>query len=440
MNKEVRSMPANRQVLVCRAAFLLLCLLPTLVVCSFCWYSVRERRALESRQTQLQQLTQRLGLRLEVESVSTVGDQCFLHGVQILHQNHPDPVAYLRSLDVGQESGELRLAATQVEIDPTSLAILEDVARDWSRLRVLQGRLFRMTATEATIRGPNPRTLVDLKLTASGDQVRRTLAAEFRVAGDAMQGPAKVQVHHDLERQTTKWVLNTANAVWPCSLLSELRPAFRDLGAHSQFRGAVTVFQGPQGSWVELAGEFLDLELERLLEPFSHRVTGLADVVFHRVRLVNGRWTEAAGLVRSPGGLVSTPFVDAVGREFGLQSRLAPPQQAEPLLRYSEFALGFELSRGSLLVTGLCDHPERGVVLQTHGQAVLAGTSTTPPAVSLVRALSPNNEYLVPATAQADVLLGILPLPKNTAPERLGAAPSARLRLAPGPASSPLRR
>jgi hypothetical protein len=94
-------------------------------------------------------------------------------------------------------------------------------------------------------------------------------------------------------------------------------------------------------------------------------------------------------------------------------------------------SFGFNVSADGLSIAGLCPHDEEGVVcLDDAGPLVYDDGAGVTPVVSLVRALSPSNEILVPATAETDALLRVLPTAPLVAPrERVAAPPYSPVRL-----------
>lgn len=424
-------MQATYRLLVCRLGFLLLCLLPTLAVCAAClyratpWYAHRAALAWE------QAIEEQLGLIAEVDRVVREGNaRCLLQGVQIFDSESRARLVRIRTLAVEDTPGGTVLRASQTEVEPQRLGLLH---------RVLLQRVLRTTnrqlplhfsASEVTLLGESARTLVEVEASVEADPTATRGLAEFRVAGVEMTRPARLQVERNAQTApaSVSWRLET-NVALPCSLLADVVGGLNRLGARCQFRGVATADDRSDGWSGEIVGSFTAVELDRLLQPFPHRIRGLATVDLRRVRFRSGRIVSAAGQLRSDGGVVATSLVESLGRALALDDRLTTRQRAAPLHRYTSLAVGFELNRGSLLVTGLCDSPERGILLQSAAGPLLTGTSTTSPAVSLTRALSPG-DHLVPATREVGLLLRVLPpLERSAGTVRLGGRPSTRLRL-----------
>jgi len=216
-------------------------------------------------------------------------------------------------------------------------------------------------------------------------------------------------------------------------LLADYVPALRSLGRQSEFQGTAWIEQS-ETSWSgEVAGRFREVDLERLMAPFPHKLSGIADITISHSRFTNGRLDEIAGSLHCRGGVISRSLLNAASAALHLTTNAHSAEEEDALLTYGLLAFGFQLDGDRLQFSGLSDPARPAVVLLgTSGQVLLAASRQAVPSVSLTRALVPDSGVQVPATRATERLLRALPLPhiRPTA-TRTATLPSTRLRVAP---------
>jgi hypothetical protein len=194
----------------------------------------------------------------------------------------------------------------------------------------------------------------------------------------------------------------------------------------------VAAEQSASGWTGHLAGMFDNVNLERMVEPFPHKVRGVGRISIGEVTFRDDRISLATGRLDASDGIISQSLIAEFARAFALD---AAPRTAAPgrdLLEYSRLSVGFQLENGGLRILGLCDGDTPGVLLaDLQGPLVIETQSAAVPAMALAQALSPDSGLRVPATAETDLLLRSLPLPaKSSDAERTARQPNyAPLRL-----------
>jgi hypothetical protein len=206
------------------------------------------------------------------------------------------------------------------------------------------------------------------------------------------------------------------------------------------------VVESPAGISGQWSGTLDGVDLDALVtERFPHQLSGLATVKIERATLDRGKLTEIRGTIQSHDGAVSHSLLAAAQEHLGLVLA-ADNASIEPgqLVPYRQLSLGFALDGRALSLTGSADPTIPGILLANAAGPILqAPPQHAAPAVNLLRALLPDNDYQVPATRQTDALVSLLPVP-NVAPTQTAAARPGHVptRLAPAPApgsSRPVR-
>jgi hypothetical protein len=254
-------------------------------------------------------------------------------------------------------------------------------------------------------------------------------------AGTDVSNTVQIQVTRDRGEfaPVSTWQVRTGDESVPCELLADHVPALRALGQRSKFQGTAWIEQSQTASSGELAGRFLDVDLEQVMAPFPHKLSGEADVTVSHSRFTNARLDEIAGSLRAEGGVISRSLLNAASTALYLTTDADSAEHGDTLLTYRLLAFGFQLDGDRLLFSGLSDPARPEIVLVgTSGQVLLAASRQSVPSVALTRALVPNSEVQVPATQATERLLRALPLPPiRPATARTATLPSTRLRVAP---------
>jgi hypothetical protein len=428
------------QRLLCRWGFLLFCVAPTLAV-AVCISVVRSPAYVAAHRAACERrLSDALGLNVSVGQVRES-----LQGVTQIEQvvlAEPETgavIGRIRHLEFGRQDGQWVVLASQPEIEG------EHIWRLWELLheRVLRGRaadaldgLFY--AGEITIRqagGQSATTLTDVRSLLRTTEAGPQATIEFRDVALQMSEPAQLRITRNRQAQppATRWELNTRSTALPCTLLADYLDILRTVGDRATFQGTIEAMPAAAGWEGEIAGRFLDVDLDRLTDRRPHKLSGFAEVVLRRARFQAGRLSDAAGDVTCHGGVVTRSLLYQADKSLGLvaDARLLTPQ-ANTLVVFRQLKLGFTLDRSGIRIAGQCLPHGSGVVMTDDGGPLLSSQAREVVQVSaLVRTLAPESGEQVPANFEAYQLLHILPIPaENDRPRSDLASPLyPRLRL-----------
>lgn len=421
---------------VCRIAFVMLSVLPTLGVAGFAVYRATPLFAARERAAWEQALENRSGLRAYVGRVSYPrGGVTLLSGVVLVDPDSRQRVLAARLIELARSANSTTVVVSQPEVQPGQFLRLWEAFHD----RVIRGgtidKPVQIEAHEATLHESDQAlTLSRLacSLDAPADEIRA--AFDFEVAGAEMATPAHVEMvrRRQPTNLSTTWELRTGPTSLPCSLFSRYCALLRGLGADCRFQGMVAAEQSPSGWTGHLAGAFDNVDLERLVEPFPHKLRGVGRITLGDVTFREDRIGQATGRLDANGGIISQSLIAEFSRAFVLDAAPRSTAEGRKLLEYNRLSVGFQLENGGLRILGLCDGDTPGVLLaDLQGPLVMENQSTAVPAMALAQALSPDSGLRVPATAETDMLLRSLPLPaRNSDAERTARQPNyAPLRL-----------
>lgn len=398
-------------------AFVLLCVLPTVLVAGWCAWRNRPGRTV----AEAQRLGRLLGLRVVLESYEHTRPGVIRYsGLQLADPETAEPVFRCPTLVVSRIEGNsrpaLKLEIETATLEPGGLRRLEPVAARLLRnpmggevadARLTIGRLSVDAAGGAY-------TLIDveagLATLTGGSQV----AAAFWI--DGVETPERVQVRIGRNRQTlpptTGFELDTGGGPVPCRMLGMGLGVFASLPEKTAFSGRLGAQRTDAGWQGEAIGTLVNVDLERLAAGrLPHRLTGVGNLTLQTVRFQGNRLTEASGVLTAGPGEISRALIDAAARELAMMS--APAAEPSAVVSYEQLALAFLLNTDGLQLYGRAA-TARGVVLMGRDRWLLAQAPSTVqprPISALVRALSQPSSLHVPATPEADRLMRCLPVP-----------------------------
>jgi hypothetical protein len=402
---------------ICLAGFVVLCILPTAVVLAWCaWRQMPRHVPAEAA---------RLGRELRL-GVSLAGVKHLRPGVVLyegLELSDPDTdrvVLRCRALEAtyraanSQQQGRplLTLIASQPEIEAAGLEQLRQLLSGVLERRIGHGRFdLRLAANEVTLRAEeNTKTLAGLSASIDSSPEGSQAAVSFRLRGIAASKAMQIRIvrSRQVSPPATGFELDTGGAAVPCDLLALGLPVLGPLGPPSRFRGIIWANQVPDSEgpdcWaVELTGQFLEVDLGRLLsERFTHKLSGMGQVTIQSARFRCGRLEEVCGFVDIGPGVISRSLIDAAVEQLHL-ARGVKPQQPEDLVQYEQLAVGFVIDAKGLALQGRCTRTDPGAILVDRYNCLLGGP---------ISPRRPDSGVHVPASRQADWLMRRLPLPE----------------------------
>jgi hypothetical protein len=402
---------------ICMAAFLGLCVLPTLTIAG--WGLVR--RSPWHKQAEEQRLGQELGLEVSIVSMQhTLPGVVRYAGLKLTDPETGQEVFHCSELAAtwtsmtdsrGQARPAVVLAATQAESPAEAWQRLHDVLR--RRLECQTGRPeveIRVTADQWTLRGDRETQVLhdvegEVGLVSNGVQAHLA----FRLPGVDSAQPVRMWIARNRQVSPPRngFNLDTGPNRVPCRLLAACLKDAAALGHGSCFAGKVSAFDTPGGWSGKLSGQLTGVDLGSLAGESSAAVlTGTADVTIAKAEFEYGRIGEVTGRIECGRGSIGRGTLTALHLRPSPQVPLSDVSPA-----FDRLGLDFRIDSRGISITGDCaDVP--GAVAVAGGRAVLSEPVTQPqPVAALIQALVPADEVPVPATRQSGVLARLLPIP-----------------------------
>jgi hypothetical protein len=408
--------------LICRLAFLALCLAPSGSLSAWIVYRATPGHAWRENACWTSAIYETTGLLAEVDSVRhPTHSRTIFENVTLSDPDGEQLIARIRVVELAQTDHGIVAIASQPEIEANQLHRLGQLLYQ----RVLRGprpsQQFQLLSGELTLHGGSgASTANDVRCLVSSNQSTVEATVDFTLAGFEMRSPAQLQIIRERgsAKTSTIWQIRTGGTPLPCNLAADYLTGLRSLGDRCRFQGTAWVQQDNHGWDGEVAGQFLDADLESLIAPFPHKLSGTAEITLSHTSFQRGKLVEAAGsLTSNGGGVISRSLLTAAAESLKLGSPITNDAQADTLFTYRQLALGFQIDATGLQLSGLCDGRQEGVLLVgTSGNLLLDSPAELLPSIALARALVPQSELQVPATTATEHLLRALPLPSATLP------------------------
>ena len=406
---------------ICRSAFLLVCILPTL--CLLAWIAYRSSPIHAASEVRFWEraLFQGLGLLCTIERVVTAGtDVATLERIELLDPETNQRVARIRVLEFTRTPRGQVVLVSQPEIEPGQFVRLCQLLHD----RVLRGPPLKtpvqLLSGEITLLGERAQTFTNVRCNVESQATRVQALIDFNLAGLESEAASQLQLirNRDLAPPATGWQLRTGPTPLPCAVFSSYLPGLESLGSSCRFSGTVWVDGSAKGWSGEAVGRLSDVDLGLLMENLPYKLSGSAEMVFQQVRFDRGQLVDAAGTIRAGAGVISTGLIDSLGNSLHWETSLAASKDGATLVPFQQLGLGYRISESELRVSGICRSAPVGTILVGSSGPLLGEPPVAKvPVVSLIRAVSPSNEFLVPATKETHLLVAALPLPIGSPPK-----------------------
>jgi hypothetical protein len=397
---------------LCRAAFIGFACAPTVMVLAWClvagsdWY----RRAHE------QAIATQLGLSTRLAAVSLPRPRLVLYReLELADPNNGQLLARLPFVEIESrgEVTEVRLPFPAI-VNGTRFDALWQVVHDLARPAAAIGRV-QFSAQNLTVHlVSGDQTLTDVVAQIDGDGVQTMAQASFRRAdGLAGSEPCEVFVTRRLHAGATVHAveLSTGAASLPSSAIASIWPGVERLGKKCEFSGRLAAFE-QGGAWrTELQGRLSGIELDLVMRPFRHKLTGVAEAQLDRLVIAGGRMETAAGNVTAGPGVISRSLVQSAETHLHIRATDFALRGVGNLLEYERLCAGFELGPQGLTLRGAVPQTRGGLLVDAQRILVHEPPVISQPVVDLVRTLVPQSEVQVPATRETVILTSALPVP-----------------------------
>ncbi len=419
---------------ICRAAFVVLCALPTAAVA--CWsmairlpaYRAAHERAIAGG----------TGWEARLKRVSTPRPGTTVYErVELFDPATRQRLAELARVEVRQSGSQVAIhLLDSAVINGDRLDAFWQLASDQVRHGAASWQLDLEASTLTLHRSDGDQSLADVAAHSQILPEQSRLVVGFRRDSPEIKGAPLAEL--GITRQgrpvapVTTYTFSTGGGPLPCTMLRPLLPGVDRLGLSSTFDGTVAARQQAGQTSAELAGKLSGVDLASLLFGFPHRLTGVADVQFKQLRIEGGHVALASGKLSAGPGFISRSLIEAAQANLHLQATLAgidgPAER-----QYEKLSLFFEAGPQGLSVRGA--DAQGAVIVDPQGEVLMQQTTAAKvPVVNLVRALVPQSNVQVPATRETAPLVSWLPVPSLSPPR--GESPPLKARLQ----SAPLRK
>jgi hypothetical protein len=411
-------MTTKRRILLCRWGFVLFCLLPTLVVGLWVVARADHRGVPPIAAEQLaHDLSNRLGLVVAIERASGTQRALRIEGLRLRDPETREVVAEAAAVEAVYADDAWQIEAFQPVVNLTHLAPLLPRLHDRllcgpaakSEPLHLAGRDVLLTSNAVQ------HSLARLAASLSSSEEGPLLAVELQPTGHAAE-PIRLSVVRNRQAAAprTNWQLATSGQPLPLAWLADWMPQLARLGSECQFIGTVTCSEATEADWSgELSGTLTHVDFDTLVtEHFPHQLSGLGTVQIERATIQDGRLAEFRGGIDIVSGSVSRSLLAAGQEHLGLTQSSQTESTGDSSIPFQRLALDIALDGRLLRITGRTGRQDEQAVMLGHNGVLVSSTSDhAVPAVSLLRALLPDNQFQVPATRQTDALVGLLPIP-----------------------------
>ncbi|MGY8767319.1 MAG: hypothetical protein ACKVH8_02650 [Pirellulales bacterium] len=396
----------------CRTAFMVCCILPTVLVLGWISY----RRSPIAHQQIEQQFSEHIGLK-------TTFSEFY----------NPQPNAYLLKDVKLYIAGQATLHIPSARVEKNNQIWMIDIPRcelSWSNHRrlweTLQEHLdqhrsesaetVRLRVKEIRFTDATLPSLYNLVAETSSTSERSQLSTNFTLGTSQVKTPMQmvletssstgVQVHWDTGDQQVA--------------LKRLSHAFDELwfaADETAFQGKIDWTQHEQNTQTEISGVFSDIELGPMLNSrsaHSHYIAGQANLYLEQFQLHNNHIQSAHGWLIGSEGQISLSLVLSAQTHLGVQPVFQTNAGGGLLRRYTKLGIEFRIAKNQLSLKGFCEDFSSDTILAgLESSLVLEPTQSWQPVVSVIPALSSDSGFTVPATAQSAILLRWLASPSS---------------------------
>jgi hypothetical protein len=444
------AMPDSSRLFLCRAGFVLFCVVPTALVGLWIVRRSTGDYALAQRAEWQRALSSRLGMAVEIDRVRYPSyATARLEGVRLLEPETRALAAQSATVEISAADQGWQIEAWQPQIAADQLEPLARLLAE-RLLRSAGGDIVRctMAAHELTITSADQAqsfTQVAGRLEPASKGPQLALEFHLPMTQPASATPARLTITRNRQQSppASHYELDTAGNSLPCGLLADLVPQFVHLGRDCRFAGTASWTLGAAASG-QFAGTLEGVDLDMLVtEHFPHQLSGQARVQVEQGLVAGSKLTELRGTLHAADGAISPSLLAAAAEHL----QLAPPADLNSMppgqaISYRRLAIGFHLDGNILRLAGSADPTKAGVlVANASGPILEAPPKHAVAATNLLRVLLPESQFQVPATRQTDALVGLLPLP-DPAPTRTASLPGhtpTRLAPASGGSAPPIR-
>jgi hypothetical protein len=425
------SLHESTQRRVCRVAFVVCAVAPTLLTLTWVAYSQRPGREADWRRT----LSQQLHVRGTVEQIASPRPGVVrLKNVRLADLRSGRPLCALGEIRAQWRGSQLTLVADELRVEAESFSTLATTLATW--LSATELPAVDLQARRLTIVGSSQQTLSLQHVRVQSErQAAQTQQLALQAILPAAEQGGATHTLRLVARQRGKLTtatLDTDTARLPSWLLADLLPSFARC-AGATFTGSVRLEGDAQEVSGSLHGRLANLTINDWLGPDSpHRVRGIAHVELEQLTWSGDRVLTAHGnLYAANGAIGHSLLLDVIKRFYCVPGPLVElkTNSVEKMQSFDELACGFHITSEGITLTGKCAslaNSAPGCMLTIDGRPLLMEpTYANLPVAQLVQVLSQPASSWLPASQEAHAMAGKLPLPSvgSQAPKKVATRP-----------------
>ncbi|MDZ4821740.1 MAG: hypothetical protein SGJ20_22495 [Planctomycetota bacterium] len=392
---------------LCRMGFVLLCIGPTLALCG--WSSHRSGDSY--RETIAAELTGAIGLQTKIEQAShPLPGVTRLENVALSDWESGQVVARFESITIYDQADRVAVVATGSTVELKQSAMIWAALEQQLKRRAADSfRPVSFQAAELSLRSAKGEYPIrSFECAIQGTEQCQEAAISYLPAEGAKRVVGRIVRTRQADGAYNGFELDTNSAAIPCALFNTAQIDLGILGDRATFTGTIAANHPAVGWQAAIAGKLSQVDLQSAIsENFSHRWIGMAESTLQSAEIRNGRLEKAQGVLTAGPGSISESLLHSACSALRLQRQtLAMPQGGD--VQYDRLACRFAIDASGLQLRG---DEQNGVIMQAKGQPILMEPSgSSGPVVQLLRALVPDEQVLVPASPQTEMLMRFLPL------------------------------
>ncbi|MCC9604950.1 hypothetical protein LOC68_25420 [Blastopirellula sp. JC732] len=394
--------------LLCRLAFLAICILPTFA--TFGWIGYRRsswaHTALERR------LSDELGLKATFARAFNPRPSKYVLEDLKLHVVHQPAIA-IPLVEAEEQGGVWRIRAAECNLSWSHRRRLWETLNE--RLAVAGNQTISLQIGTVQFDEPAMPSLTKFAAESNVNEsgVRRS-SALFTLEGVESTHPIVAQLDAAANQHDIDIVFDSGDAKIPSKMLAAIFPSVQVFGEEATYSDIYVRRSAAAGDRTTIRANVNDIELGALVNKrFDHTLVGKANLNLQEAVLVNGKLQAADGwLTSDSGGRVSVSLVQDASHYLGIL--ISDTLMHDPRIDqvgFDQLGIQFQLRPGQLSIRGCCDQMPGVILANTHRALALQPEAKYVPSASLIQTLDADETVTVPATAEAAKLLDLLVVP-----------------------------
>ncbi len=376
--------------LLCRVAFLLGCVVPT--ICTLSWITYRQSSwsiaAVED------QLSETIGLKCHISKYYNPKPTKWVFEDVRLERAGNDAVVF-PALKAELVNNTWQISADEMELDWESRRRLWETLQEGVLLERTGGKRVQLNVAHVHFRDEVLPPLQKLEL--KHDPQQQPALVSSALVGDSLAPPPLMaNVDTSDPRHWQVQLATTEQPIFTHELAAAL-PQLAGLGIDANFMGQITFDLNHGSTNLEMAGVFRQIDLQSALATNYQHGAGGAELTVKQLVVRNDNIQEAFGGIFSRNGQLSRRLLDRAAQHLNVQ--VIPPSRHQDLIAYHEMAIGFRFDHGRMTLTGWCDNMPAGTMLAgLENPLVYESPVSILPATNLISVFFDNNSPTIPAS------------------------------------------